>query len=425
MKFNKTLLFTAIFSLMAGSTFAQKAKVVSAYNYNKSYERDRECSELVKGIEAIEAATKDAKTSLFAKTWYYGGNLWFNAGVAEDTTCRTKFDDALTKAYDYYLKAIKFNIDDPAAKSLDLDNDADAMRFLGFLMNRETKYTDISYNREIFFNKFPYLAGAFLNYGGEAFGKGNYEDAKEYSLKSVEVNAFLGKVDSAGMYNGALAAERLKEYDEALELYNGLTDIKYGGAEIYLYIANIYSKIGDTAQQIESIQKGLEVYPSNSNLISEELSYLLRTGQAEKSMEKFGMAIKNDPTNATLYFNRGIIQEKLKRHDEAEQDYKKALELDPKFFNAAFNLGGMYYNLGAELNNEASNYGIKETAKFQAATTQANEYFAKAKPALETAHEIDPTEQNTMASLVKIYSIEGDETNYNAMKAKLLASQGK
>jgi len=82
--------------IISFSAIAQKAKVVSAYNYNKSYERDKDCDELVKGIESIEPAVKDPKTNTWAKTWYYGGNLYFNAALTKDEECASKFEDAPT-----------------------------------------------------------------------------------------------------------------------------------------------------------------------------------------------------------------------------------------------------------------------------------------------------------------------------------------
>ena len=45
------LMTLVIASLVFSSVSAQKSKLVSAYNYNRSYERDKDCSELEKGIE--------------------------------------------------------------------------------------------------------------------------------------------------------------------------------------------------------------------------------------------------------------------------------------------------------------------------------------------------------------------------------------
>ncbi|MBL4710080.1 MAG: tetratricopeptide repeat protein [Flavobacteriales bacterium] len=421
MKISLKLFVTAITTTMFVGASAQKAKVVSAYNYNKSYERDKDCSELVKGIAAIEPASKDPKTSLYAKTWYYGGNLYFNAALSSDADCAAKFDNSLQKAYDFYVTSIKYNITDESAASLDLEKDADQLKFAGFIMNRETEYNDISYMRDIMGQKFPYLANSFVNKGVEAFQNKEFKKAKEYSLNSVSINEMMGKVDSLGLYNGALAAERLNEDEDAIELYTALTQIKYGGPVVHLYIANIHDANGDTTKKLEAIRKGLEQYPDDPDLVREELNFLLQTGQTDEALKNFDKAIANEPENSSLYYNRGLINDQLGKQDLAAKDYKKAFDLDPKFFDAAYNLGAMYYNLGVEWNNKASNYGLNETTKYKEASKKANDYFTLARPALEKAHSINAEDKNTMASLTKIYAIEGDDEKYGAMKAKLQA----
>ena len=416
------------------SAIAQKAAVVSAYMFNKSYERDKDCSELVKGIKAIVPTTTDPKTGKSAKTWYYGGNLFFNAALTPEVECASKFPDALEKSYEYYLNAMKFNIEAPGAAELNLDDQADQLKFMMFLQNKETNYSEISYMRDIMGQKFPYLANKFINSGVEKFQAEDYEKALEFSTNSVAINGMMGRVDSLGVYNAALAAERLDKKEEAIALYTALTEIKYGGADIYLYMANIYGKDLDTVKKIETIRKGLKIYPNNPDLNREELNYLLIKGETEKALVTFDKAISNEPLNASLYYNRGLIYDKLSSKEgidkekkkanqvAAAKDYQKAFDIDPSFFDAVYNLGAMYYNIGVEWNNKASNFGLNENDKYEEASKNANDFFMKARPALEKAHSLDPTDKNTMASLIKIYAIEGENELYTKMKVKL---QGK
>ena len=74
----KKTVLTITTIVVASLGFAQKAKVVSAYNYNKAFERSLKCSELVNGLTAINEAINDAEAKEWAKTWYYRGNLYFN-----------------------------------------------------------------------------------------------------------------------------------------------------------------------------------------------------------------------------------------------------------------------------------------------------------------------------------------------------------
>ena len=416
LKKTSLLLLISAFGLFS---FAQKSKVVSAYNYNKAFERDKDCEELVRGIEAIQPAVESPKTNTWAKTWYYGGNLYFNAALTKDEKCAGKFDNALEKAYDYYLTSMKYNIEEEGSNDLDLNSEKDLQKLFGYFNNKETDYDDPSYFRDIIGNKFPFLANAFINEGVAAFNNQDYEKAKEFSEKSIQVNIFLGKLDSLGIYNSALAAERLNLLDEAIEYYTALTKIRYGGAPIYLYLANLHLRQGDTAKKVQVIRDGLEVYPDHPDLNREELSYLLSQGKTKEALTSFDKSIKGDPENPSLYYNRGVIYDEVGETEKAAKDYNKALEVDPDFFDAAYNLGAMYFNRGVEWNKKAGEYGMDEQAKYDEASQKAVEFFAKAKPVLEKAHQMNPEDKSTMASLVQIYAIVGEEENYNAMKKKL------
>ena len=69
------LAITAVATI--SGAYAQKNKVVSAYNYNKAFTRYQKCSELSKGITEIDAAIIHDVTKSWAKTWYYRGSQTF------------------------------------------------------------------------------------------------------------------------------------------------------------------------------------------------------------------------------------------------------------------------------------------------------------------------------------------------------------
>lgn len=420
---NKKIALTLGLALVSGFSFAQKMNVTTAYNYNKSFERDKDCSELKKGIDAIESATKNEKTKSWAKTWYYGGNLYFNALIS-DSTCSAQFPERVMKTYTYYTNALKFNIEDPAIKSLDLTNKDDQDKFAAAILDNSTKHKDGTYKQDILGTKMIYVSNALINAGVNSFNAGNIKEAKTYYDKSVYSQKLIGRFDSIGMFNSALAAENLEQYDEALEKYTVLADAGYNGANTYTYIANIHGKMGNEDKKMMVIDQALEKYPTNSDLLIEKLNFLLNSDQPEKAMESFDAAISSMPDNASLYYNRGYVYEqKMKNMEMAASDYKKAFELDPQFFDAIYSLGAMYFNKGVEWNNKASNYGLNETDKYNEALKKAKEFFSLSAPALEEAHKLNPEDMNTLGSLVSVYSRTGNEAKYNEMKKKLEAAK--
>ncbi|MBR9832672.1 tetratricopeptide repeat protein [bacterium] len=416
----KTIALLGI-ALIGGSTaFAQKSKVISAFNYNKSFQRDKDCSELKKGIAAIESAANESSTNTWAKTYYYGGNLYFNALTAAPEDCRASIPNALDKSMEFYTKMLKYNVEDnESIKNADLNTEAGRAMLKNVISNKQTKYEDSDWHRDVMGYKIPVMANAYINKGVEAFQNKDPKGALENFETSMYLTELNNRIDTLAIYNSALAAENSQQYDKALKYYSKLIELNHEGAKVYGYKAALYRKMGDTTSAVATIQEGRKAYPEDKALIIEELDYYLQTGKSVEALKNLDLAISKDPENSLLVFARGTIHDKMENFEKAEADYKKALELKPDYFDAAYNLGAMYFNQAAVYNNKANELNYKETTKIKEATAKAQEYFAKAKGPLKKAHEIDPSDRATMDSLMKVYINEGDNENYKIMKAKL------
>lgn len=418
----KTIALLGI-ALMGGlPTFAQKNKVTSAYNYDRSFKRDKDCSELKKGIAAIEEAANNASTNTWAKTYYYGGNLYFGALTVAPKECKESIPNALEKSMEFYLKMVKYNVEENAkVASANLSTDEGKLILKEAILNEKTAFEDRDWQADVMRAKLPVISNAFINKGVEAFQNSDPKTALTMFETSIYLSELMDRIDTLAIYNSALAAENSQQYDKALVSYNRLTDLKYGDAKMYTYKAALYRKMGDSAMAVTTIQNGRKAYPEDKGLIIEELDYYLQSGKSEEALANLDLAISKDPENALLVFARGTIYDKKENLEMAAADYKKAIELKPDYFDAAYNLGAMYFNQAANYNNKANEYNYKETTKIKEATKKAEEFFSKAKGPLKTAHEIDPSDKGTIDSLMKIYINEGDNENYKIMKAKLTA----
>ncbi|MGB7531348.1 MAG: tetratricopeptide repeat protein, partial [Halobacteriota archaeon] len=66
---------------------------------------------------------------------------------------------------------------------------------------------------------------------------------------------------------------------------------------------------------------------------------------AEKISEKNEIKEKTREKLAVIYSNRGVAYHELKPHEEAIEDYNKAIELNPNFTEAYNNRGIAYHKL--------------------------------------------------------------------------------
>ncbi len=81
-------------------------------------------------------------------------------------------------------------------------------------------------------------------------------------------------------------------------------------------------------------------------------------GNLSQALELYSRLLRQDPENFAAYINRGVLWERLpvkeakdrlKNRQNAEQDYLKALELNPTSAEAYNNLGALYIDMGRNL----------------------------------------------------------------------------
>ena len=402
--------------------YSQKNKVLAAYNYNKAFEKNRKCSELKNGVEAINLAIAHETTKEWAKTWKYRGDLYFNILASKDASCKAIDADALDKCRESYFKATILNFQDPELRKIDLmKEDGSGLMAYGEAMKSNPKLEKSEY-QGIPAMKFPGLAGEYVNKGIAQFGKKNYKGAQESFGMSMLLNQFVGKLDTVILYNTALASEYAEDFDAAKQLYDGLIMMKYNvdgnGADLYRSMSRIYKTEGNNEKAAEYISKGRKAYPDNNNLIVEELEGFLQSGNHQEALTNLNTAITNDPSNVVLYFARGTVYENLKEIDKAVTDYKKALELKPDYYDAAFNLGAFYFNSGADKINESNKLPLSATKKYDALKAAAKKDFETAVPYIEAAHKAKPSDGATGEMLANLYTHTGQYEKATEIRAK-------
>lgn len=365
------LLFTATVLVISAAT-AQKAKVQTAYNYYKYDELD-------KAKEAIDEAAQNETTSGMAKTWYYKGLIYQK--IYKHEKYGNLDQDALLKAYQAYAKALEI----------------------------EPKY---EFAPEINQNK--------LVVGNQMFGQGvEFFNAKTFdkALNAFENVLIINPNDTLATLNAAYSAEKGGNKVKAKEYYNKLISMNYKDPKIYIFLSSIYKTEGDSAQALATVQKGRQRFPSDNNLVIEELNMFLGSGKDKEALESLNVAIQGDPKNPSLYFAQGTVYDKLNRKSEAAASYKMAIENKPDYFDAYYNLGAMYFNEAAEMANKAND--LKSNVEYGKAKEKFDAKFKEAQPYLEKAHELNPDDTNTMLSLKQLYARTNDTVKYDAIKAKL------
>ncbi len=359
-----------VFTLLIGFTLAygQSNKVVSAWNYMKP-----EYNELDKAKEAIDEASQHPKTQAEAKTWYYRGLVYHKLFNTKEEKFKNLDPNPLKEAYLSYVKA----------KELDEKN---------------------RYEKDILF-KLTVAGTEFFNKGSMEYEQKKFKESLESfeTVMAIGQLPYINQVDTGAFFNAAIAADQAGMYEKALDYYKKSLELKYGGSDVYHYIAKVYEAMGDTAQSVQTYKEGIEAFPDNNvYLYIQLINYYLGKKQLSDAASFIRPAVAQDPENFSLWNVYGLAHEESNM-DEAIKGYKKAIELNPDFFDPYYNLGTIYFNQGVEANNEAMNIPLNETEKYNETIKKRDTLFDEAMPFYERAHEIDPNYGDVLIALKEIY----------------------
>jgi tetratricopeptide (TPR) repeat protein len=125
----------------------------------------------------------------------------------------------------------------------------------------------------------------------------------------------------------------------AVEFYRNALEISPTSIEALYNLGMYYQQSGQDRMAINTYSALLTVDPmyfdAHYNIAC---IYTDKIDSAQKGMENFNLAIRDNPSEPRGYFGRGKCYEKLGDLNAASADYKKALELDPQFTSPALAL---------------------------------------------------------------------------------------
>jgi tetratricopeptide (TPR) repeat protein len=237
-----------------------------------------------------------------------------------------------------------------------------------------------------------------------AYNDKNYTEAYNNFAKILEVNKLplMGNLqDTVVIYNTARAAYEMKDYEKAVQLFSEVKNLGLDEPYLYVFLKNSYMGMGDTLKGEATLDEGFRKYPNDESILIELINYYLVTQQSDKALDLLSIAEKNDPTNVSFIFAEGTIRDKMGNFEEAKSTYLRCLEIDPAYYNAAFNLGVLHYNKAVKMYDELVN--ISDNQEYEKARVNADDMFKSAIPYMEKAHEIDPATREPLETLKTLY----------------------
>ena len=374
----KRILMISVGLAMALQTSAQ-ADVTSAYNANKQ-------GDYAKAAEYIEKAINDPKAVTKEKTWRYRGDIYLSIATKPELTAQ--FPNAVQLCKESYFKSMEID-----TKKEWIQENTAGLSSLQAMM----------------------LESAASQYGSNDFcgASGSFAVARDISER-------FKIVDSVAIYNGAYCAERCGKLEEALAGYQESAKIGYNVPSVYGSIVELYNKMGKKEEAVKTLSEARAKYPKDSELLRAEVNVYLTEQKYDQALSLLKDLTSQDASNEMIWFVLGVTYEKLGKVADQEAAYLKALEINPKYFDALFNLGATYYNQGVEKYKECDKIPPREAAKYDACVKDANTIFAKSIGYFETGYNERPTDKDIINALkeayVRVGNMEGKKKMEEALK---------
>ncbi|MBT5615004.1 MAG: hypothetical protein HOJ77_01980 [Flavobacteriales bacterium] len=381
----KTLLTLAIVAISV-VTFAQKHNIVNASIALRN-------ENFVEAKQYIDEAYNNESTSNEAKMWNYRSKIYLEIAKQH----KELDSEAIFKATEAHLKCMqKDKKGRVIVKKWTAEEDVlSGLVNCGYLLFNAA--ID-SYNTEDY--------KASLKYYSTIFDIIPYDSEDQLKRGNITKETIL--------FNSFFSSNKMKGNAKSKELLQELIDIHFNEPAIFIHMSNIYMDEGNSDQALEYLALGREMFEMDQGLVNTEINLYIQLGRTSELIGKLGEALKLDPENDLLLFNRGTIYDQQGDFINAEADYKSSLAINPDAFGTNYNLGALYFNTAIEQNNKANATSNNSTHK--KLKSKADALFAKALPFLEKAYAIDSKDKNTLLSLKQLYYMNGDYAKSSDMK---------
>ena len=422
MKTKYVLLATAL--LISVATFAQKDQIKAAEKALKGG-KSQEAATILMDAESLVTAAPDAEK---AQYFFVKGNVLLD--LANKKIDTDKNLSLAAKAYQELL-----GVEKTSGK-------------MKYSAQATTSITDIKYK----------LINAAI--------ADSKVDKQEESATKLYDAYLLDQKDTINLYYAASTYVNAKQYTKALKLYDDLKKMNYSGkgtsyfavnklnsqedffttaaerdrmiklgthekprtevipskkGEIYKNIALILVQDGKTEEAKKAVAEARKADPSDNSLALTEANLYLETKDFETYKKMIGEILAQNPNDADLTFNLGVISGNAGNKADAEKYYLKAIEIKPDYINAYINIAALKLEGEKVMIEEMSKLGTstKDTKRYDELKKKREDLFRSTIPFLQKGVELDPKNEDVYKTLLGVYNALEMTAEAKALKAKM------
>lgn len=165
------------------------------------------------------------------------------------------------------------------------------------------------------------------------FAAGQLAESQGLVAKAIEQYRQALKIDprhQKSLYRLGILYTQTRQYPQALEVWRQYVKACNGSATALSNLGFCYELAGQLAEAERAYKMGIEREPANQPCRVNYGLMLARSGRIEQAVSQLSAVLKP----AEVHYNLGSVYEQLGRKEQAEAEYRKALELDPQFWEA-------------------------------------------------------------------------------------------
>ncbi|WP_034711380.1 tetratricopeptide repeat protein [Chryseobacterium soli] len=304
----------------------------------------------------------------------------------------------------------------------------------------------------------------------DAYNSKNYAAAAPKFLEVYNLLKTSGQDDKTYMYYAGLSYALANNSDESIKIYTDLINSGYTGVQttytakekktgevkpfdkatwdlmkkspdytdfkteqtpsvepdLYETLSTLLLNAKKGNEAVAIVEKGLAKFPNNAKLKEAQSTAYFQSGNTEKFVATLKEQLAKNPTDATNWYNLGVMQSKDPASvNDAIESFKKAVEIKPDFANAHQNL---VFTIIGDDSKTVEQINALRKDKPEEATKLIDgrrERFAKALPYAESWYKAVPTSVDAVSALKDIYVVTKNQAKALEMKAKLAELEGK
>jgi tetratricopeptide (TPR) repeat protein len=187
--------------------------------------------------------------------------------------------------------------------------------------------------------------------GVQAFNRGRNEQSEYLTSAKYFDAASTIMPDSAGAYvNQAFALMNGGDMNAAMEPFEMAIEKGDREEDTYIFLASIYENNDRASDAVTLLEDASKQYPMSEDIQTELLNAYQLAGETDRALEMYATAVRNNPENKLFRYNYGSLLVQTEQFEAAAEQLRKAIEIDPEYGNAYYNLGASYINQAVKLN---------------------------------------------------------------------------